>query len=783
MGGRIGSTELMPLKPGTKQPLFAHKEPGTWSRERREAFMREHPEHTWWGLLLDGLAVVDCDDAASVAWVEGQLQTPEAKGGCAIQATKKGRHYVYLRPSWADAEGYWDGARQSRGGERVDLKTRCRTGTRGLLTVAPSKDKRWERAPWEVDVMEEMPRALMEAVATARGGGRVGQGVRSAEAPESFVASCAVEKLLLLLGKGRWESYASWRDIATALKNSHGEEYRGAWERLSRQSPKYEQESARKTWETVGCADYEGTRLTLRTLERWARQDDPHGYAMYRASTIPPMVKENWEKGDYGLGQIAHALLKDTVKKTGPGRGDYYHFEEETCRWAKVDEGRVKSVACRALDETLRDVEIWMASEASQCAAFGPEGGELRGSLDTKKKDAAMKVAYVRSQRGITNVMGFAGPLLMDETFKQLLDSHRHLIGLRGGYVVDLRTGERRARRAEDMVHTEVAATYPTCSGDWVHTMMVTMMGGDEAMARYLQRLLGYGMTGEVREEVFPIFTGSGRNGKGILTQSLQRLMGPFYCEMNCAIISDSRVCSNIDSERAKLLGARLAVFNELKSGEKLKTNEVQLLTGGDGIPAKALYENPITIMPRHLCILTTNYMPEMSEVITAMVERLLCIEFPVTFRDLMPGEQETATLRQCDKTLKERLNTEEGQSALFAWVVEGAVAWYASEESLKRSAPPKVREFTRSYLEEQDRVRVFLQERCEFGEGLKVSSALLYDYYRETHEEATSKWFHQQMKSKGFLKKPTRIPGMGIVQGYEGFKVKDHAGGADELD
>ena len=72
---------------------------------------------------------------------------------------------------------------------------------------------------------------------------------------------------------------------------------------------------------------------------------------------------------------------------------------------------------------------------------------------------------------------------------------------------------------------------------------------------------------------------------------------------MNCAIISDSRVCSNIDAERAKLLGARLAVFNELKAGEKLKTNEVQLLTGGDGFPAKALYKDPVTVMPRHLAI------------------------------------------------------------------------------------------------------------------------------------------------------------------------------------
>eukprot|EP00798_Chlamydomonas_sp_ICE-L_P025697 gene25697-biopygen20194 len=257
-------------------------------------------------------------------------------------------------------------------------------------------------------------------------------------------------------------------------------------------------------------------------------------------------------------------------------------------------------------------------------------------------------------------------------------------------------------------------------------------MGGDEDMAYFLQRLLGYGITGEVREEIFPVWTGSGRNGKGLLTQALQQLLGAYYKEMNCAVISDSRVCSNIDAERAKLIGARIAVFNELKPGEKLKTNEVQLLTGGDGFPVKAIYKNPVTVMPKHLAILVTNHMPEMSEVIVALVERILAIPFTVTFRDLIPGESETATLRQCDQTMKEKLKSPEGQSALFAWLVEGAVAWYGGTESLKAMAPTKVSEFTRKYLAEQDTVQAFLTDNCELGKTFRESSVALFKMYCE---------------------------------------------------
>jgi P4 family phage/plasmid primase-like protien len=775
------------MREAEKAPMKRHAGKAKWEWDDADAFVEKNQMHKAWGMLLDGLVVVDADDEETVAWVEGELgKLPEAeREGCAVQETKKGRHYVFLRPEWADGEGYYDGARQVEG-RKVDMKTKCSTGTRGLLSVAPTEGKRWMRAPWELGPcgMVYMPRVLMEKVAKGRRAKGVGVkvvGVKGVEVkhqappdmPASFVESRPVEKLLLLLGKSRWESYTTWRDIATALKNSYGEKYRETWDRLSRMSPNYTAESACKTWETVCKPGYEGPRLTVGTLEVWARQDDPHGYALYRASTIPGVVKERWDKGDLGLGQVTYELLKATVKKTGPGRGDYYSFEEVSCRWAKVDEGRVKSVASLALEEVMRDVEVWLAAQSTQCG-MGENEVLRKAELDAKKREAALMVKYVRSHRGITNVMGFAGPLFMDETFEQRLDSERHLMGIKGGCVVDLRTGASRRRVAEDMVHNELDVEYTAGAPvpPWMYEMVEKMMGGETALAVYLQRLLGYGITGEVREEVFPIWTGSGRNGKGLLTQAMQQLLGSYYREMNCAIISDSRVCGNIDAERAKLLGARLAVFNELKPGEKLKTNEVQLLTGGDGIPAKALYKDPITVMPRHMALLVTNYMPEMGgEVIVAMIERLLVIPFPVTFRDLMPGEKETPMLRQCDKTLKDRLKSAEGQSALFAWLVEGAVAWYAGGESLRRSAPAKVREFTRSYLEEQDRVRSFLTEHCEFGEGMRVSSTDLFYRYQATNEEATNKWFHAQMKVKGFVKKTVRVKG-GTVTGYDGLRL-----------
>ena len=803
----VGHTLLMPIKPDTKEPMRCHHTK-QWDWPELDAFLGDHPDQTWWGIILDRLLVVDCDTAVAVALVE-QLgrdvpEVGEALAKCAVQETKKGFHYIFLRPAWADEERYFDDSRQVAGLE-IDVKTICSTDARGLLLVAPSPHKKWVegRAPWQMGDLPEAPRSLVEFVMRPKPPNPAPSAPRAPRAPGAGGLPAlevgpggppggpsgppdAVEKLLLLLAKTRWDTYPSWRDIGTALKNSFGAMYMETFDRMSRISANYDAAAAVKLWRTVARDNFDGPRLTVRTLEYWARADDPDGYAALRAASVPTIVKENWDGGDYGLAIVAHDLLRDTVKKASHN-GDFYTFVEDGCRWTKVCEGRVKTVASETLDKVLLDVDMWLASQAATCTA-SDDDVRRRAALDAKKKKAAKLIDYVRSARGVANVMEFAGPLLIDETFEQSLDSHRHLIGIRGGFAVDLRSGEKRHRVPEDLIHVELQVDYdPEAPAPaWMHELVTTLMAGDEDMARFLQLLLGYGITGEVNEEVFPILTGGGRNGKGLLTQAIMTLMGGFYREMNVAIISNSRQATNIDAERAKLRGARIAVFNELDAGEKLKTSEAQLLSGGDGFPAKPMYKDPITIDPRHLVLLVTNYMPELNDVIPALMQRIMCIEFPVLFRDLMPGEVETPTVRQVDKTLKKRLKSPDGQAALFAWLVEGAVRWYKDEGCLKRSAPAKVTAFTRQYFEEQDSVQAFLTEHCEFGDGKRVSSAnLLYHYRQAAERNTTDKWFHAQMKAKGFLKKSGMRIGGTKVMGYDGVGLKEggDAAGADADD
>ena len=345
--------------------------------------------------------------------------------------------------------------------------------------------------------------------------------------------------------------------------------------------------------------------------------------------------------------------------------------------------------------------------------------------------------------------------------------------------VVDLRDGSLRARQPEDMLFNIVDADFlADADTSWWEGVVLDIMAGKRENAVYLRKLLGYGITGETAEEVVAIMRGSGRNGKGVLMSALKDILKGFYHEMHPALIVD-RPCSNIDAERAELLGRRIAVFNELLEKEKLKTADLQMMSGGDGIPACAKYEKPITIQPRHLCVLTTNWMPQLQTVIPAIQQRLLCISFPVTFAALPEGMVETPVLRRGDNTLKTRMQGNAERSQVLKWLVDGAVDWYASRD-LKANAPPDVVEYTRSYFDSQDRLAAFLAECCVTGDAAthRVENRDLVDAYKAWADVTDTAGLVERMALKGFIKKKLRVrAGAAPVYGYEGLAlVKDEA-------
>ena len=179
----VGETVPIPLETGEKRPMFAHRL-GKWSWEELGRFLAQRDNdgkgpHDTWGLLLDRVCAIDADDAATITFIEARVQE---LASCPAQATSRGRHWLFSRPAWADADGFYDGSAQNKQHAdaavralKVDFKSvTSHEGTRGVLQVSPSAGKEWLRPPWDWSAapdappLPELPRHLAELVARSR---------------------------------------------------------------------------------------------------------------------------------------------------------------------------------------------------------------------------------------------------------------------------------------------------------------------------------------------------------------------------------------------------------------------------------------------------------------------------------------------------------------------------------------------------------------------------------------------------------------------------------------
>ncbi|KAG5187440.1 hypothetical protein JKP88DRAFT_243950 [Tribonema minus] len=152
---------LMPVPKGEKCPKFPHAN-GRWSWHMYNKFAASHRENDFdIAILLRTLCVVDVDTKELVEDLEQRFPVLKTSPS---EDTKKGRHYFFSRSELCDAQGFMD--QRSSVIPNVDFKTRCTTGTAGIILVAPSTGKTWVRTPWMAgDVLNAIPDDLLRAVA------------------------------------------------------------------------------------------------------------------------------------------------------------------------------------------------------------------------------------------------------------------------------------------------------------------------------------------------------------------------------------------------------------------------------------------------------------------------------------------------------------------------------------------------------------------------------------------------------------------------------------------
>ena len=127
-------------------------------------------------LLIDDLYIIDLDTAEAIEFFDTSIRPnfEEELSTCPLQKTKKGFHYFFVRPKGCK---HYNGARAYKIGEKplqIDCCTVTATGTRGNISVYPSKNKEWIRS-----IHECPPQVMSDKLYTFLDGMYIGKRTKS----------------------------------------------------------------------------------------------------------------------------------------------------------------------------------------------------------------------------------------------------------------------------------------------------------------------------------------------------------------------------------------------------------------------------------------------------------------------------------------------------------------------------------------------------------------------------------------------------------------------------
>ncbi|MBE6745940.1 MAG: nucleoside triphosphatase [Ruminococcaceae bacterium] len=281
-------------------------------------------------------------------------------------------------------------------------------------------------------------------------------------------------------------------------------------------------------------------------------------------------------------------------------------------------------------------------------------------------------------------------------------------------------TGEFTEHRSTDLLTKISSVTYdPTARSERFTTYIDEIMSSDKDRAKFLQKILGYGLTGDTRHECMTILYGATtRNGKGTLCESVLKVLGEYGCTSRAETIAMKNYTngSQPSEDVARLAGVRFVNISEPTKGMVLDAAKIKAMTGNDTLNARYLHENSFDFQPQFKIYVNTNYLPVINDMTLFTSDRIIIIPFDRHF------DEQTR-----DTSLKQKFAEPEVQSAILNWLLEGYRL--LRKEGLK--LPKSVKDATERYQHDSDKMVLFFEDNLVADDTAEELTSTVYARYK----------------------------------------------------
>lgn len=659
---------------------------------------------------ISGIFVVDIDTNGLEEW--SRLVSENGLPETLVVQTGSGLwHYYFALP-----EGVAVGSSRGSLPRGIDVR-----GDGGQVVCPPSRTDKGSYRPHNNAPPALPPAWLVEAILTPpRGDAIVDPGTEKAPTPEGAEKTTACLRKwtaeLAALRDARWTEGAGWDETCwrraqdfVALANSpwspltHGEAWRIFMEAAPRDAA-WDQRQAK--WDRAMVE--KAGRVKDEPVSRDLVQD------VLEASITPAVVSTPppnpvGDGSDEGMIDGADdALETDSLviaQFCNESLRGVAHFNP---KWGwHVWTGKVwAECEIQVIEERFR---LWVRSKVEEAARTN----------DSDKIKFYAK--YLSGTRATGPVARCRGAMTIPGEVDPPFDRNPDLLTVGNG-VLDLRTGTLLPFSPHYMLTKMTSVPYVPDARhkDWDATLDVL----PPEVMDWMQLRLGQSLTGYPAWDDVVIFcTGTGSNGKSnLMVGATKALQG------HSAWLSEQVLSAGSDQHTTymtDLRGARLALLEETPEEYSLSTKRLKDIAGTPVIKARKMKQDNVAWPATHSLFVTTNHAPRVRATDHGTWRRLAQVDFPFRYstpedEGHLPGD------RLADRGLRIRLErSPSGQhEAALAWLVQGAIRWYAMGGiDAPSDLPEQVRKDTFEWRRGADHVSAWIEERMEFDGSACVSS------------------------------------------------------------
>ena len=566
-----------------------------------------------------------------------------------------------------------------------------------------------------------------------------------------------VKKLVHILNPSRANSYEDWIRLGWCLRNIDIR-LDSTWEEFSKKSPKYVTGQCSKFWNRMKDGG-----LEIGTLHMWAKQDNQTAYCNIMKTDLGAIIYESKSKAHHDVARVVHHMFQHQyVCSSAKGR---FWYEYKNHRWHVSESGIT-------LRQKYSD-EVWKiyhqeAIVYNHKAIQASNAGDQANFSETAKtfNDIAMKL---RNTNFKENIMKECAELFYIDKFEDKLDANTNLIGFENG-VYDLEEHAFRDGKPEDYISFSTGVNYipydeknPTVASINEYLQQVLT---NTSVRDYVMKLFATFINGNIKEQKFYIWTGSGSNSKSKLVELFEKSFGDYCCKVPIALLTQKRIASNAaNGELARAKGKRFACLQEPSEDEKINIGLMKELSGGDKVLARAIYKEPFEFFPQFKMLLLCNHLPYVPSDDGGTWRRIRVVEFTSKFVEY-PVEPNEFPI---DYDLSEKM---EGWKEHFIAMI---IQYYKLYELEGITEPSEVMKCTTDYKSQNDHMSAFINSKLEKKEGMFLT-------LDEAHTELRG-WIKDdcipiKLPSKPDLERYLsktlgKLVMSGRAKGYKGYRIK----------